>query len=325
MPEVVTWSRDQAVAVGDRLVVDELDGCTLLVIDDADAANDDGLAWCRSAPCVVAGRSRSGRVSSWVDVVASTDHDVSRLAEVIEANPQAARTLVDVLRVVERVDIPSGLTVESLAYSLLLGGEEFRRWRAAQPPRLVRSHDGPPLLVHRDGDRLQLTLNRPENRNAFSAAMRDALVEALTAAEVDESLRAVTIDGAGAVFCSGGDLTEFGTAADLVRAHQIRSLRSIGAVLHRLVGRLGARLVVEVHGQCVGAGVELPAFAGTVHAAATATFRLPEVGMGLIPGAGGTVSLTHRIGRQATAALALLGDEIGAREALRLGLVDAVS
>jgi enoyl-CoA hydratase/carnithine racemase len=75
----------------------------------------------------------------------------------------------------------------------------------------------------------------------------------------------------------------------------------------------------------VGAGVELPAFAGTVVAAENATFRLPEVAMGLIPGAGGTVSLPRRIGRWRTLYLALSGLSLNAASALAWGLADRVA
>jgi enoyl-CoA hydratase/carnithine racemase len=79
-----------------------------------------------------------------------------------------------------------------------------------------------------------------------------------------------------------------------------------------------------VHGACVGAGVELPAFAARVVARADARFWLPELGLGLVPGAGGTVSLPRRIGRQRTAWLALSGRPIDARTALAWGLIDEV-
>lgn len=77
-------------------------------------------------------------------------------------------------------------------------------------------------------------------------------------------------------------------------------------------------------GACVGAGVEMSAFADRVVAARGTTVRLPEVAMGLIPGAGGTVSLTRRIGRQRTALLALLGDAVEIDSPIVLGLVDEV-
>jgi enoyl-CoA hydratase/carnithine racemase len=79
-----------------------------------------------------------------------------------------------------------------------------------------------------------------------------------------------------------------------------------------------------VHGACIGAGIELPAFCGRVTARADARFQLPEVGMGLIPGAGGTVSLPRRIGRQRAAWLALTGERVDAETARRWGLIDAI-
>lgn len=92
----------------------------------------------------------------------------------------------------------------------------------------------------------------------------------------------------------------------------------------RLLHALRDRVEVRVHGSCVGAGLELPAFAGTVVADPTATFRLPEVAMGLIPGAGGTVSIPRRIGRWRTLYLALSGEPISAAVAARWGLIDAL-
>jgi enoyl-CoA hydratase/carnithine racemase len=75
---------------------------------------------------------------------------------------------------------------------------------------------------------------------------------------------------------------------------------------------------------CVGAGIEPPAFAGRVVAAPDTALRLPEIGMGLIPGAGGTVSIPRRIGRRRTLHLTLDGGPLGAADALERGPVDAV-
>ncbi len=215
---------------------------------------------------------------------------------------------------------PAGLVVESLAYSSLLAGQEFAAWLAVQPRRRPRTFASPPVRLERTGDELRITLARPENRNAFSAAMRDALFEALTMAEIDPGTATVVLAGDGPAFSSGGDLTEFGTTPDVVRAHEVRTQRSVGATLHRIAHRT----TVLVQGTCVGAGVELSAFAGRVVAAADTTFRLPEIAMGLIPGAGGTVSITARIGAQQTARLAILGEAIDADQALALGLIDEV-
>jgi enoyl-CoA hydratase/carnithine racemase len=78
-----------------------------------------------------------------------------------------------------------------------------------------------------------------------------------------------------------------------------------------------------VHGACVGAGIEVPAAAGWVVAAPGAYFRLPEVSMGLIPGAGGTASIPRRIGRQRACYMAISGADIDLATALDWGLVDA--
>jgi enoyl-CoA hydratase/carnithine racemase len=92
-----------------------------------------------------------------------------------------------------------------------------------------------------------------------------------------------------------------------------------------LLSDLGTRVTAHVHGACIGAGVEIPAFCARVHATPDAVFRLPEVAMGLIPGAGGTASLPRRIGRFRTNYLALSGFEIDANTAQRWGLVDLIS
>jgi enoyl-CoA hydratase/carnithine racemase len=154
--------------------------------------------------------------------------------------------------------------------------------------------------------------------------MRDALCEALAVAEGDPGVARVQLDGAGPCFSAGGDLDEFGTHADPSTSHVVRSARNAGRQLSHLAERLGPALEARVHGACVGAGVELPAFCGRVVARPDAWFQLPEVSMGLVPGAGGTASLPRRIGRQRTAWLALSGARLAAETALDWGLVDAL-
>ena len=113
----------------------------------------------------------------------------------------------------------------------------------------------------------------------------------------DPSIAAVRLIGAGRSFSSGGDLDEFGSFPDPATAHVTRLTRSPARLAHLL----GDRLEVHLHGACMGAGIELPAFARRVVATDDVAIALPEVGLGLIPGAGGTVSLPRRIGRQRTA------------------------
>ncbi|WP_207945408.1 enoyl-CoA hydratase/isomerase family protein [Actinomadura sp. 7K534] len=242
------------------------------------------------------------------------------LREAVTRNPHASLLLRDVLRTTEGMPVDAALDVESYAYSTLLGGPEFARWLAARPPRPVPPEADDPVLLARDAGHLSITLNRPERRNAFGRQLRDALVDALTVAASDPAITRVTLRGAGPAFCSGGDLAEFGAAPDLATAHLVRTRGGAGRLIHRLAGRVEAR----VHGPCVGAGIELPAFAGRVTAHRDATFRLPEVSMGLIPGASGTVSIPRRIGRWRTLYMALTGTPVPAETALAWHLVDGI-
>ncbi|QKW40468.1 enoyl-CoA hydratase/isomerase family protein [Actinomadura sp. NAK00032] len=235
-------------------------------------------------------------------------------------NPHASLILRDVLRTTEGMAAGAALDVESYAYSTLLGGPEFARWLSARGPRPLPPDTGEPVLVTRDAGHLSITLNRPERRNAFGRQLRDALVDALTVAAADDEITRVTLRGAGPAFCSGGDLAEFGSAPDLATAHLVRTRGGAGRLVHRLADRVEARL----HGPCVGAGIELPAFAGRITAHPDTTFRLPEVSMGLIPGAGGTVSIPRRIGRWRTLYMALTGTPVPAATALNWNLIDAV-
>jgi enoyl-CoA hydratase/carnithine racemase len=225
--------------------------------------------------------------------------------------------LATLLPVTEALDVSAGLVAESLAYSMLLGSGEFAGWRARTPVRSVPEVSDP-VLLERDGDRLLVTLNRPERRNAFGRAVRDGLLSALTVAELDASVFEVDLRGAGPAYCSGGDLDEFGSTGDPAVAHAVRLQASAGAAVHRLRDRIRPHL----HGACVGAGIEVPAFAGHVVAQRDAWFQLPELRMGLVPGAGGTVSIPRRIGRWRTAWLGLSGARLDAVTALSWGLVD---
>jgi enoyl-CoA hydratase/carnithine racemase len=199
---------------------------------------------------------------------------------------------------------------------MLLAGPDFHSWLARRGP--ARSPDGPERVrLTRDNDELRVTLARPARRNAVDATMRNALIDALQIAHHDDSLR-VILDADGPSFSAGGDLDEFGTAIDPATAHLVRITASVG----RLISELSQRIEVRVHGHCIGAGIELPAFAGRIVAAPDSRFRLPEVGIGLIPGAGGAVSIPRRIGRWRAAWLALSGEPLDATTALGMGLVD---
>lgn len=239
--------------------------------------------------------------------------------------PVAAATGDDVLRAVD-ISAPAfaGVITESLAYSTLQSGAEFAAWLHRRGPRTVPD-EADPVLADRDADTLRIRFNRPRRHNAFTTAARAALLDALTVARLDPTVTEVVLSGTGPSFCSGGDLDEFGTFSDPAAAHLARTRHSPALALDELRGRLGQRLRAQIHGQVLGSGLEMAAFCGRVSADPQTRMGLPELELGLIPGAGGTVSITRRIGRWRTAYLFLTGALIDARQALRWGLVDEVT
>jgi hypothetical protein len=252
-------------------------------------------------------------------VLAPDDPAIDAVRATAAENGIAAVAFVQLLRATADYPVESGLVAESAVYSALQSGPEFARWRRANPPKRDPAM-GEAVTLRRDDDVLHITLSRPDVRNALNTAMRDQLVEAFDLAALDDSIREVHLWGEGAGFCAGGDLDEFGTFPDPATAHVIRLQQSVG----RRIAQMAERVTAHLHGACLGSGIELPAFAATVLAEANTVIALPELSLGLIPGAGGTVSLPRRIGRLRTARLGLTGERIDATTALEWGLVDAV-
>ena len=254
----------------------------------------------------------------------SVSDALAELTERCQRWPQAAAVCDDVLRSIDPAGpTRAGVITESLAYSTLQSGPEFARWLAERGPATVPDIPDP-VQADRDGDRLHVRFNRPQRHNAFSTDMRAALLEALEVARLDPSITEVVLTGNGPSFCSGGDLAEFGTFADPASAHLARTRYSPALVLDELTARLGRNCRAEVHGQVLGSGLEMAAYCGWVQAHPDAVLGLPELSLGLIPGAGGTVSITRRIGRWRTAYLVLSGRTIDPPTALRWGLVDSI-
>jgi len=256
----------------------------------------------------------------WVSVAPTElDATLARLCTLTQAYGLPAAVLAQVLRTGRDLAVPDALLLESFAYSTLLGGQSFREWLARRGPRAA-APPGPRVRGLRDGEVLTITLAHPARRNALDACMRDELVEQLVLASDDPTRPSVQLRAEGPDFSAGGDLAEFGGAIDPVTAHAIRTLRAPARLIHAL----GARIRAYLHGACVGAGIEIPAAAGHVVAAPGTRFWLPELAMGLMPGAGGTVTIARRIGRRRMLYWALTGERIDARRAVEWGLVDEV-
>jgi enoyl-CoA hydratase/carnithine racemase len=252
-------------------------------------------------------------------------HDVPSVLDGLrvacQAAPLAAISLAQLLRFTPQLPVAEALVAESFVYSMLQGGATHRSWLAQRTERRPAPAEDDPVAVGRHGDVLSICLNRPRVHNAYNAAMRDGLASALQVASADPTVRVVRICGIGPSFCSGGDLQEFGTAPDPATAHAVRTTK--GAAIW--MAECAERTTVNVHGASIGAGIELASFAGHVVSSPDAFFQLPEVAMGLVPGAGGTVSIPRRIGRQRTAFLAISGIRLDAQTALTWGLVDEVA
>ena len=296
-------------------------GVVVAVGSAADIASPPSRPWVEHATFTLTADKVSDLRVITVESVAAA---ITELTTRFEMWPQAATVCDDVLRSVDP-DAPAlaGVITESLGYSTLQSGGEFAAWCRQRGPAAAPVMPDP-VVAERDGDSLHIRFNRPTRHNAFSNDARAALLEALDIARHDPSFDEVILSGNGPSFCSGGDLAEFGSLRDPASAHIARVRHSPALVLDELAARLGPRCWARVHGQVLGSGLEMAAFCGRVTTHPDAVLGLPEMSLGLIPGAGGTVTVARRIGRWRTAYLVLSGRTIDAQTALDWHLVDAI-
>jgi len=165
-----------------------------------------------------------------------------------------------------------------------------------------------------------LALDRPEVRNALNAALRTDLIEALHAAEADESVGAVVLTGEGKCFAAGADLKEL-----LARGSEEQRDFLRPPHIYSVVEGLAKPVVAAVNGHALGAGLELATACDARIAHPAAKLGQPEIHLALIPGGGGTQRLVRLIGSGQAARLVLTGDPVTAAEALAMGLVDEVA
>lgn len=288
-----------------------------VVIESCESPFPDARIMLPPCPLIAIGDSESA-IARVADVIVADRTAAERIVGAVEARPRTAEVLIGLLRCLPAMPSEQGLLVESLAYGVLQAGAEHAGWLAAQTLPPVQ----PPGTVRGElqGDCLSIVLDRPWADNAIDRPMRDALADALQLAALDRGIGRVVLTGAGRSFSLGADLSEFGTTRDPAEAHYIRQ-RTLPA---RWAQACHGKLEVHVQGACVGAGLEIAAYAHRLTAGQRAWFQLPELAMGVLPGAGGCVSLVKRIGRQRTAELILTGQRLSARAALDWGLVDAL-
>jgi 2-(1,2-epoxy-1,2-dihydrophenyl)acetyl-CoA isomerase len=178
------------------------------------------------------------------------------------------------------------------------------------------------VTASRDGDVLRLTLDRPSRRNALSHSMIDALVDLLTDAASDDSLRAIHIRGAGNDFCAGADWVATNSTGQRPRTGDlVRRIPHTANRVIELVHTIQLPVVCSVRGWAVGLGCNLALAADFTVAADDAVFWEPFVGRGFSPDSGATWLLPRLVGVARAKEMLLLGEKVNASDAANWGLV----
>jgi len=183
------------------------------------------------------------------------------------------------------------------------------------------SDDAQVVLVERQPERriALVRLNRPKQLNALNGAVMDELCAALEALDQDDTVRAIVVTGNERAFAAGADIGEMANATpiDLLLTNRIGQWDRIR--------RITKPVIAAVNGWALGGGCELAMTLDLIVAGEGAKFGQPEIGIGVIPGAGGTQRLTRAIGKAKAMRMILTGDPITAAEAERAGLVTLVT
>jgi enoyl-CoA hydratase/carnithine racemase len=178
------------------------------------------------------------------------------------------------------------------------------------------------LLVKDHGAVRVLTLNRPDKRNALNTELTQALLDALRTADTVDGVGCIVLAGAGQAFCAGADITEF---ADLTPDQQARvdARAELTMQLHLAVPRMAKPVVTAVHGAALGGGAGLAIAGDLALMADGAALGYPETRHGIVA-AIVMANLVRQVGRKAAFELVALGEPVGAKRALALGLVNRV-
>lgn len=179
------------------------------------------------------------------------------------------------------------------------------------------------ILTEIKGKSLIITINRPDKLNALNKRTKDELHEALSEAEQNPDVLTILLTGSGnKAFVAGADISEFAHYS----VEEGKQMSSIGHFkLFNFIENLNKPVIAAINGYALGGGLEL-ALACHIRVASTnAKLGLPEVGLGLIPGYGGTQRLAQMVGKGKAFEMILTGEHISAEEALRWRLVNHVT
>ena len=176
------------------------------------------------------------------------------------------------------------------------------------------------LLVEDRGAIRLLTMNRPEKRNALNAELTQGLLDALRAADTDDSVGCVVLTGAGQGFCAGADLSEF---KDLQQALAAENRAELTMQLHLVFSKISKPVVSAINGHAMGGGAGLAIAADMAVMAEGAKLGYPEPKHGIVA-AIVMANLVRQVGRKAAFELVALAEPIDAARALELGMVNFV-
>lgn len=176
------------------------------------------------------------------------------------------------------------------------------------------------LLVSSDGPVALIRLNRPAALNALNLELTSELSAALSACEDDPDIGAIVLTGSDRAFAAGADIKELRdkTFADVYAEQLITRTWERAATCRK-------PLIAAVSGHAAGGGCELALMCDIIIASDTAAFTLPETGIGVIPGAGGTQRLTRLVGKAVAMDMILSGRKMDAREALARGVISRIA
>jgi enoyl-CoA hydratase len=180
----------------------------------------------------------------------------------------------------------------------------------------------PPLLTQTRGQVAVLTLNRPARLNAIGSEVLERLTAAVAAAAADDRVRALVIAGAGRAFCAGADLSEIEALPD---ARAFRGFIARMNEVYQLISDCPKPSVAALHGVAFGGGLELALACDLRVAEHDARLGVPEMKLGVLPGAGGTQRLPRLVPAAIAKQMILTGEPITAERAHALGLINELA
>jgi enoyl-CoA hydratase/carnithine racemase len=179
------------------------------------------------------------------------------------------------------------------------------------------------LAVEDTGTRVDITLNRPDQRNSLDFTAWDELDAVMQEIENRDDARVVTLTGAGPAFCAGVDFATIGASLEVEKGSYPAFIRRWANIVDRFE-RAAQPSVVAINGPVIGAGLELALACDVRIASENAVFAMPQMQMGIVPDVGGTSRLARAAGEAFAKDMILTSRLVDAEEALRAGLVSRV-